>query len=120
VRPARFGLAESCEAVFQLFLLGWLHATAERLGCGVSILQTCRVQTQQVAKQSGDLSASTASNCRSFQFSASTDCLTTVQEKQGQISQKPFFFLSLDVAETSTRPIPTLAQKMLTGPWAKG
>jgi hypothetical protein len=93
---------------------------AERLGCGVSILQTCRVQTQQVAKQSGDLSASTASNCRSFQFSASTDCLTTVQEKQGQISQKPFFFLSLDVAETSTRPIPTLAQKMLTGPWAKG
>jgi hypothetical protein len=30
VRPARFGLAESCEAVFQLFLLGWLHATVKR------------------------------------------------------------------------------------------
>ena len=43
-------------------------------------------------------------------------CSTTVQEKQGQISLRSLF-LSLNVAESSTGPILTLAQKMLTGPW---
>lgn len=67
VRPARLGMAASCEAVFfKLFLLGCLLATVKRsrtsrlrtLRRGVSMLRrTGTVQTPQVAKKSGDLSA---------------------------------------------------------------
>ena len=72
MRPARLAMAESCVAVFQLFLLGWLLATVKRgttsttLRRGVSILQSR--QTPRIAKQSGVLSASTvlSANGRSF------------------------------------------------------